>query len=112
MFPGFFQHISLPEPANRHYVAGDLGSFLREVGGNYQRYHDFLQSELGKIGDWPDPSIGADEYLRMWGVLQDIGKAEHILRTCRAKVRGLEVPPGLTSPILRPGGVLELASVE
>jgi hypothetical protein len=77
--------VSFPGRAGELQRAGSTASLVRELGDNYDRYHDFLAAELESIGSRPKPSDYAsfDEYAAAWGHVEAIVHAEATLRRCQ-----------------------------
>ena len=83
-----FDHVRFPGRAGELQAAGATGALVRELGGNYRRYHDFLADALARAGGRPAPedyeSFAA--YAEAWDVVQEIGWAEAVLRACRGYI--------------------------
>jgi hypothetical protein len=99
------KRIVFPEPAGSYQRRPATASLVRELGDNYDRYHQFLRRELAKFGKPPEPSEypSVDAYLEAWTVVQDIVKAEAMLRNCvafRQTGRPLDSPADTSLPPL------------
>ena len=75
--------------------AGDLqrkgarAALIRELGDNYDTYHEFLVSEWVRLGGPPDANDfpTADAYLAAYDRVQEVGIAEALLRNAVAHRR-------------------------
>jgi hypothetical protein len=78
---------------------GAVAALIRELGDNYPQYHDFLASELTKVGGRPKPADyrgDLDGYATTSSRVQQIMIAEAVLRRCRGARqlgRPLNAPP-------------------
>lgn len=84
------KELELPGEAGRLYRAGAIPSLVRELGDNYQRYHDFLAAELEQGPKRPDPDdySSIDDYLVACRRVQEIVLSESFLRSCVEYRRG------------------------
>jgi len=117
IWDSYLKYVTFPEPAGNLEQAGQVLALVRELGDNYPTYHAFLQRELDEIGGWPDRQahMSAEGFLAEWALIQDIAKAEHFLRNCRAfrhEGRRLDAPLDTSVPLADPSGALRLVSVE
>lgn len=102
-----FRQLRFPGLAGELQKAGATASFVRELGDNYERYHAHLAGTLAhgleQHGGRPDPADYPefDSFAVAWGPLEDIIRAEGLLRRCRAfrrfgdrldTMRGFEIP--------------------
>jgi hypothetical protein len=80
------KRLTFPDPAGSHQRRAATAALVRELADNYDRYHEFLRKELAKFEKLPEPSEypNMDAYLEAWTLVQDIVKAEAILRNCVA----------------------------
>jgi hypothetical protein len=98
-------HVEFPGRAGEYQRQGRTTALVRELGENYDHYHDFLATEMERL---PVPTAerfpGADEYLTAWAYLQELVIAEIILRNTRAHLergRRLDQPPDGSTPLVR-----------
>lgn len=75
---------AFPGEAGRFQRAGDLAALVQELGGNYAKYHDFLAGALVEYGGRPTKERHGDRdaYVEAWARVQDLVRAEIILRSC------------------------------
>lgn len=93
--------VEFPAPAGEFQRLGLTTALVRELGDNYERYHDFLAAELAKFGKPPNIDEYRDSaaYIEDWARIHDIVRAEGLLRTCRmfrATGRPLDLPLDFT----------------
>jgi hypothetical protein len=87
---------------------------VRELGDSYATYHAYLASALEKVGrPKPEQYSSMDAYLEAWDWVQQLVRAEVILRNCRAHRatgRELNAPLEFDVALIGPGD--RLLSVE
>ena len=78
-----------PDRAGEHQRDGATPELIRELGGNYPRYHAFLAARIKALGGSPQPKDfeSAADYFEACADLQDLVRAEIVLRTCADSVR-------------------------
>jgi hypothetical protein len=101
---------TFPGRAGELQRAGATASLIKELGANYESYHTFLAEEFKRIGR-PTPTPDGGEkaltaYLDQWARLQDLARAEVVLRSSQRFVAGGAFGPDWTrdGPLLEPGG--------
>jgi hypothetical protein len=99
------KRLTFPGQAGTYQRGAATPALVRELADNYDRYHEFLRRELAKFGKPPEPSEypNMDAYLEAWTTVQDIVKAEAILRNCvafRETGRPLDSPADTSLPPL------------
>lgn len=100
--------LEFPGRAGELQRAGATPSLVRELGDNYERYHEFLRRALAEFGKEPvsDDFPSFDAYIRAWAAVQEIVLAEALLRNCRAyrrTGRPLDYPLDQSGPPLVDG---------
>lgn len=80
--------LTFPGQAGQYQRGGFTPALIRELGDNYSYYHAFLRQELEKVAQRPDPDEyrardDPEGYAQAWAWIQDIVKAEALLRNCR-----------------------------
>jgi hypothetical protein len=96
--------VVFPGRAGQLQMAGAKAALVVELGDNYPTYHNFLATELAKLGrphpkDYPD----YDSYITVYAKAQTIVIAEAFLRNCRAYRRdgaSLDAPLDTSTPLL------------
>jgi hypothetical protein len=83
---------------------GGTAELVRELGGNYARYHEFLRQEIDLADRFPERNNydSMDSYLEAWAHLQDLVKAEALLRNCRAHLMHGRALDAAIDPTLSP----------
>ena|ERR1043165_4034623 len=86
-----------PGTAGTLQRAGAISDLVQELGNNYGAYHDVLRQEVDRADRFPERQNydSMDAYLEAWAHLQDLVKAEALLRNCQAHVahgRALDAP--------------------
>ena len=85
------RHYRFPEPAGQMQDEGRVGDLVRELGDNYDRYHEALAEEFEARGsDPPDPAAYRgryEDYCRDGAYALELVIAESMLRDY-AKARG------------------------
>lgn len=79
--------VEFPGRAGELQRSGATASLVRELGDNYERYHEFLQHRLDELGGDPNPDEYRDDpgaYGRHAHALQRVAISERILRRARA----------------------------
>lgn len=92
------RRITFPGRAGELQRRNAVPSLVAELGDNYRTYHEFLHDELAKIGKPPavEDYDSVSAYMDAWGVAQEIGRAEVLLRNCKAyRERGRPVDAAL-----------------
>jgi hypothetical protein len=77
--------VDLPGRAGRLQTQGSTAALVRELGDNYATYHAFLANRLVQLGGRPAPEEfrDGDDFYAAVAAVQDVVKAEAILRICR-----------------------------
>jgi hypothetical protein len=80
-----FRWLRFPDPAGALQDRGATASLVRELGRNYTRYHTYLAEELSQMerpaaDDYDD----VQAYFADWTKIEEILKAEALLRNCRS----------------------------
>lgn len=91
---------TFPGRAGELQRSGSTLALLRELGDNYDTYHDALADEVERVGGRPDPAPYGDDYEafgRAARYVSELLSAEVILRRARKlrttkSTKGLEVP--------------------
>jgi hypothetical protein len=85
-----FKKLEFPDRAGEHQRARETASLLRELGDNYEHYHNHLAEELARIGKRPvrEDYPSEDAYLEAWTYVQELVLAEALLRNCHFHRRG------------------------
>lgn len=99
------KRLEFPGRAGELQRAGDNPGLVRELGGNYAVYHQFLRRALADLGGRPERSAYPDEhaYTDACDRAHDIVKAETLIRACRANVKHgkrLDTPLDVSVPLL------------
>jgi len=102
--------VEFPGRAGELHRNGATASLIAELGDNYVAYHEFLAGELKRrkppraSGKQDEESI--KEYLEGWSRLQDVVRAEAVLRACRNYRLGGKLAPDYVreGPLLESGG--------
>lgn len=81
-----FKSLRFPARAGDLQDQGASASLIRELGDNYDTYHEFLANELQRFGGRPVPDdfTTAQAYLAAEAHLQEVVMAELLLRNARA----------------------------
>jgi hypothetical protein len=85
--------VSWPARAGELQRSADVSGLGQELGENYDQYHLFLAKELSEIGGAPVPEDYRGRftlYIETWARVQEILRAEQMLRTCRSQKAGVE----------------------
>jgi hypothetical protein len=82
----YLSKLELPGGAGDLQRAGAISELVRELGSNYEMYHDFLRQAVDQADRFPERENydSMDSYLEAWAHLQDLVKGEALLRNCRA----------------------------
>jgi hypothetical protein len=96
------RRLQLPARAGQLQAEGATAALIRELGTNYRQYHAFLREELEKVGRVPVPADFStqEEYLDRWDWIQELLRAEALLRNCKRFVenrRSLQAPASAES---------------
>lgn len=93
--------VEFPGRAGELQRGNATASLVAELGDNYETYHAYLNEQLAQIGKPPVakeyPSLTA--YYDAWDRVQELVKAEHLLRNCKAfrrSGRNLDAPASAT----------------
>ena len=96
--------LTFPGEAGELQRSGGTAELVRELGGNYERYHEFLRQEIEQADRFPERRNydSMDSYLEAWAHLQDLVKGEALLRNCRAHLRHGRALDAAIDPTLPP----------
>jgi hypothetical protein len=80
------RRLRFPGRAGDLQAQGSTASVIRELGDNYETYHEYLRAELAKFPRRPVPEdfVTRQAYYDAWTRVQEIVAAEALLRNCRA----------------------------
>lgn len=92
------KHLTLPGPAGDMQRRSEWPSLVRELGGDYETYHDFLSGELEAYGHVPERAEfdSSEEFYDTWARIHEIVLTEVFLRACvlhRRYGMSLTTPP-------------------
>ncbi len=90
-----------PGRAGELQRAGRTAALVVELGDNYRHYHDWLAEQLTRFDKPPhiEDYTDSKQYVADWALIQDVVRAEALLRTCllfRRKGRPLNYPLDFT----------------
>jgi hypothetical protein len=79
--------VEFPGRARELQLANATAALIRELGDNYEVYHDFIAREIEAMGSRPQwnhdkPDVAG--FAAAWGRIDDLLQAEAFLRVCRA----------------------------
>jgi hypothetical protein len=76
--------LRFPGRAGEHQAAGETGALVRELGDNYDTYHQFLKQQWNPRMPRPQDYERAEDYFDAWTTVHELAAAEALIRVCRA----------------------------